>query len=382
MAVRILHIADVHLDRPFVGVAAERRRQLRRRLLDTFARALEVAVERRCDLVTVGGDLWEEENVTRSTRREVAALLARAGLPVAIVAGNHDPIVPGGNWQRTELPANVHLFGAGELECWRPLAGSAAPTIWGISWGGGQLSADFLARPLEQRGAGTALLLLHGTAGDVAAGDLGDRHCPFEPDAVRRAGFELCLCGHIHKPQVVESGGRPAVVYPGSPFPLAFDEAHDHGALLVTIDGPGVEIERVPLGAPPCMRVVVDCAGAESALALRERFEAALAEAGVKADGVEGGFLTVELVGAVAPTLGHDLDEVLAPLAVRFDALRVVDHTRRAYDLDAIARLPTARGRFVRALRERIAHSAGRERKVAELALEAGLRALDGDEPL
>lgn len=67
------------------------------------------------DLVTIGGDLWEEEHVTADTCNWVAAKLAEVRVPVALICGNHDPLVPGGDHARTVWPANVHLFPSPDL---------------------------------------------------------------------------------------------------------------------------------------------------------------------------------------------------------------------------------------------------------------------------
>ena len=36
--------------------------------------------------------------------------LARLGVPVVVLPGNHDCLVPGTIWGRVELPANVHVL--------------------------------------------------------------------------------------------------------------------------------------------------------------------------------------------------------------------------------------------------------------------------------
>src|SRR3954468_18053229 len=105
----ILHFADVHLDRPFVGLSGESARRRRRELFEAFRRCLALAVERKVDLVTIGGDLWEEEHVLADTRRSVAHELGRLGIPVLIICGNHDPLRPGGSYLRTPWPDNVTI---------------------------------------------------------------------------------------------------------------------------------------------------------------------------------------------------------------------------------------------------------------------------------
>ena len=67
----------------------------------------------------------------------------------------------------------------------------------------------------------------------------------------------------------------------------------------------------------------------------------------------------------------------------RFAEFEVIDETQLAYDLSALAEQPTATGHYVRALRERIeAEPDADARRVLELALESGLRALDGREDI
>ena len=69
---RILHFADVHLDRPFTGLTPDRAKDRRHDLFEAFRRCLALAREREVDLVTIGGDLWEEEHVRADTCNSVA----------------------------------------------------------------------------------------------------------------------------------------------------------------------------------------------------------------------------------------------------------------------------------------------------------------------
>jgi hypothetical protein len=70
---RILHIADVHLDRPFVDLGAADARARRAEVRDTFRRALKIGEERNVDLITIGGDLWEDENVAGASAGRVSS---------------------------------------------------------------------------------------------------------------------------------------------------------------------------------------------------------------------------------------------------------------------------------------------------------------------
>lgn len=368
--VRILHLADVHLDRPFVGLPAEAARARRRELWETFRICLQAARDEDADLVTIGGDLWEDENVTADTRKSVAHELAGLGLPVAIICGNHDPNLPGGNYSPTDWPANVHVFARDEPSEFR----FGGVSVWGLSWTGGSLTADFLDRFRAPEDDRQHLLLLHGTA--HAQAHFADRgaHCPFDPARIRQCGFALCLAGHIH------AGDRSGdVVYPGSPEQLGWGAAGRHGFALIDVGPAHVEVQLVDTATRRYQERDLDCTGASSSAAVAERLAEALSQL-PEADHL---CLRVDLVGEVEPSCEVSVDELSEPHARRFAALVLRDRTRPGYDLDALARQPTVQGRFVRRLTERMEIAASEDdRAKLELALRAGLRALDGRKDL
>jgi len=59
---RLLHLADVHLDRPFVGMEIDAARARRRELRTTFEKCLALARKQDVQVITIGGDLWEDEH--------------------------------------------------------------------------------------------------------------------------------------------------------------------------------------------------------------------------------------------------------------------------------------------------------------------------------
>src|SRR5712691_2003748 len=128
---RILHFADLHLDRSYAGLAmasseaAKRRDELRaalRRIVD-LARQMDV------DAVTVGGDLYEHDRRNPDTANFIADQFRRlAPKPVLIAPGNHDPYMPDSHYRRMEWPDNVHIF----APSWEPAPISDSVTVWGI----------------------------------------------------------------------------------------------------------------------------------------------------------------------------------------------------------------------------------------------------------
>ncbi len=375
--VKLLHLADVHLDRPFVGLAASAARARRQELREAFERCLALAVAHRVDAVTVGGDLWEDEHVTPDTCRWVADRLGAVGVPVVLVAGNHDPLRPGGPYRRVEWPPNVRVLPADpsptHLGFHRQVLGPLS--VWGASWGAAPLTADALGTFSAPDDGGVHVLLLHGTVGHAAFEP--SAHCPFTAAAVRAAGFDLCLAGHLHRGGVRDG----VVVYPGSPEPLAWGETGRHTVALVELEpGAPPRVELHDINRRRYAEVDVDCEGARSSAEVERALRSAIVAAAADGGG-EGLCLRAVLRGRVAPDCRIAVAE-LAAAGGDLTLLEVRDATRTAFDLDLLATQPTAIGLFVRDLRARIAgcedDDLGRRR--LELALDLGLRAMHGDD--
>lgn len=373
--IKILHLADVHLDRPFVGLPPDDARARRRELRDALERCLALAREHRVDALTIGGDLWEDEHVTPDTARWVADRLGRVALPVVLVAGNHDPLRPGGPHRRVQWPANVHLLGADPATAQPALQRHdlGALSLWGISWGSAPLTAEALRGFAAPRDGRAHALLLHGTArGAAGLGGHAPAHCPFTAALVRAAGFQLCLAGHLHGAGIREE----IVVYPGSPEPLAWSETGRHTAAIVELAPTAPpRVQLIDVNRRRYAEVTVDCDGAASSAEVERALRAAIAHA--TTGGAQGLCLRAVLRGRVDPECRIDLAE-LAVARGDLALLQLRDETQPAFDLDALATQPTALGAFVRDLRERIARCEADhpQRRRLERALDLGLRAM------
>lgn len=328
------------------------------------------------DAVTIGGDLWEDEHVSADTRRFVAAELGKLDCPVFLVTGNHDPLLPGGQYERTPWPENVHIF-KGDTPSEQRLDGEVS--LWGLSWRAGSLSPAFLKPGLVGGDGRQHLLLLHGTATHLAhlAGEGQEGYCAFNPSLIPEAGFSYCLAGHIHSGRVEDH-----FVYPGSPEPLGWGEMDRHCAALVTITEGKVEAELIDVNEHRYEERTVDCSGAEHSGAVEERIDKAIADVAEDDAGRKCLHLRLVLEGEVEPECEIDCRS-LEERVTGFAEIVVTDATEPGYDLEALAEQATARGTFVKALRERAAATDDPdERKLVDDAVLAGLRSLDGRQEL
>ena len=168
---RILHCADLHLDSPFLGLAEldeGAASTLRESTFRSFGRLVDHAIDQRVDLVTVGGDVYDsEDHGLRSAIRfrDELKRLSAAGIPCAVVAGNHDPL--DSRRLRGDLPPGCKLFGS-EPERWeldRPRGERLV--VYGQSYPRAKMGDDLARRIIDryEAGSGLQVAVLHCNVG-------------------------------------------------------------------------------------------------------------------------------------------------------------------------------------------------------------------------
>ncbi len=379
MTHRLLHLADVHLDRSFAGLGCQGDLARRRRqgLRDALRAAGDAARQHGCDAVTIAGDLYEHERAGIDTERFlVATFQSWQPMTVLLAPGNHDALLPGSLYRRAPWPENVHVFAEPHLE---PFEMAEGLVIWGLAhrepaWRGNPLAGA--SAPADSR---THVALFHGSE----LGSLPDgkpAHGPFHAAEIRSAGFDAALCGHFHRRRVDADAG---LVYPGSPEPLGFDEAGARGPVLVEVGAAGT-LTFSPLSLNRWWMVSAACQleGAGSGADVLDAVVYA-ARAALRDVDPERAMVRVDLDGPVDSSVPLDVLSLESAARDRCGAahLRVRDATVPALDLAAIAAEQSARGAFVRAAQDAI-DAAGDPSDAARAAdaLRYGLMALSGVE--
>lgn len=261
MTVRVLHLADLHVDSTYGG-RPETRARLRRATLEALGRAVRYAVDEDLDAVLIAGDAFDDERLgydaRAHVRREIGRL-ARAGIPVVYSTGNHDPGAPGRAATRL-FPAS--LTEPSEATAAQPhraplhvVTGSEPRTIVLARRGTPKLRVtaaghesphvtDDLSARFERppRDGLPAIALLHTQVGSARG---AEGHAPYAPShlaTLRASGFDYWALGHVH----VRGRVAPDVNawYAGNLQGRNAKESGPKGGLLVELDGDGL------VGAP------------------------------------------------------------------------------------------------------------------------------------
>lgn len=363
MALRLLHFADVHLDRSFAGerlfgAGARRRRE---DLRDALERIVQRARDEQVDLITCAGDLFEHEHVTRETANFAAQTLGEAGRPVLIAPGHADPAVPGSPYRYMRWPKNVTIasheelrpYRFGDVDIWT--AGFMRPAV-----------AEAPLRDFARLEQGMNLLLLH--AADMSRVQEGaPSYKPLTPDQVRDAGFRHALLGHYH-----DAFSGEWITYPGSPEPLRWTDEGRHATALVTVNDDGTtQVSLDDVGEHELVKEAIDITGLTNrdqvrdvVVTLRDRRR------------LVGAVVEATLVGERSPLLRLDLKSLAAECSDGFGHLELRDRSRVSHAVETIGQEFTSRGEMVRKLREQ-APASGQDEKAVGRALQVALDAFE-----
>ena len=248
----LLHFADAHIDManygrhdPYTGLPF--------RVMD-FLKSLDVivdtAIQEKVDLVLFAGDAYKDRNPAPTFQREWGKRIMRlshAGIPTLLLVGNHDLSPALGrahaldSFDTLEVP-NVRVLSRPAFLMPEDLGGLPIQVIalpW-ISRSGyiAQLNASELDTEqvytrleelltelvkgwLDQADPSLpTVLTAHASVAGATYG--GERTVMLGSDLVlpgslvRDPRLDYVALGHIHKPQDLNPGGHPPVIYPGS----------------------------------------------------------------------------------------------------------------------------------------------------------------------
>ena len=250
-ALRILHLADVHLDTAFHGRDEPLRRKLRDACRQAFSAAVDVAIERNLHALLIAGDLFDNERLSFATERFLLGEMARmhdVGIPVFYATGNHDPGRVNYRAQQLDWPENVHLFASGKAETVPILGRGGAQVGWLTAAGHSSqresrnLAADYPRVNKELPHVG----MLHTQVLSARGVEHHERYAPCTIEDLQAPSYDYWALGHVHLRQRVSE--LVEAWYSGNTQGRNPGETGVKGALYVEISKSSpVEPEFVPL---------------------------------------------------------------------------------------------------------------------------------------
>lgn len=235
---RILHLADVHLDTAFTGRSPEIRARLRRATREAFRRAVDLALEESVDAVVIAGDLFDSHRLSFETEGFLVTELGRlveAGLPVVYCTGNHDP----GSLRRSRRPVawpdGVHVVDGPEPVhvAVHDREGREIGGITAVGHASERVTENLAARMAPPPGELPRVALLHAQVVGSRSAAEHEPYAPAELEALEAAGFDYWALGHIHTREILSD--FPGICYPGNLQGRSPRETGARGAMLVEV---------------------------------------------------------------------------------------------------------------------------------------------------
>jgi exonuclease SbcD len=244
---KVLHTADLHMDRSFEGLSAVPD-QLAQRFIHAnqvlLTKIADLAIEQAVDLVIFAGDTFHQSRTSimmQSFFIEELTRLKEAKIPVALTFGNHDYYAEDRYW--FSFPDNVYLF---EKEAVKTIhfETAAGETVFvsGFSyqhpWIESNKAVEF---PAKNAAADIHIGIYHGEMTKKSS----QNYAPFTVSDLKAKGYDYWALGHIHQPQVLQS--EPLIVYPGTPQGHTKKERELQGVAIVTIENGHSSVQFKPV---------------------------------------------------------------------------------------------------------------------------------------
>jgi DNA repair exonuclease SbcCD nuclease subunit len=277
--VRFLHAADLHLGLRITRFDETACNRIGEARFEGIEQLRAKAVEHQVDFILIAGDIFDDHSVSTALAERAFTLFEGKSIPcpVYIIPGNHDPLTPGGVWDRDPwtraqpakhvqvlrepAPVNIPDLPVTIYPC--PLRNRNSiddPTAW-------------IADHKRTNGDRTIRIgLAHGSLNFLPNLPLDDHL--IRPDAADYYGLDYLALGHWHKPlrrpcadgaeRTAYSGTHEPMRFPGSAAGISTgwssysadgdaERFQDEGcgtALLVSIEETGAppEVQTVEVG--------------------------------------------------------------------------------------------------------------------------------------
>jgi DNA repair protein SbcD/Mre11 len=229
---KLLHAADLHIDSPMVGLLAYEEapaEELRLATRLALGNLIDTALEEDADALLLAGDIFDGDWPHYGTGVHFVSEMARlreAGIPVVIVAGNHD--AESKLTKSLRLPDNVHV-----LDTHKPqtvIFEEAGLAVHGQGYATPAVLEDLSAGYPAPLAGMINVGLLH-TSADGRPGH--ERYAPCSVSGLQQRGYDYWALGHVHHREVLST--EPPIVFPGNLQGRGLRETGPKGATMIEL---------------------------------------------------------------------------------------------------------------------------------------------------
>jgi DNA repair protein SbcD/Mre11 len=262
---KFIHTADIHLDSPLRGLEAHEGApftEIRGATRQAFDALIDLAIEEAVAFLLIAGDLYDGDWKDYNTGLYFASRmgkLAKAGVQVFIVSGNHDAASQ--ITKAMPLPKNVTVFSTRKPES--VAIEDLGVIVHGQSYSSRAVTENLAAGYPHLQPGYVNIGLLHTSL----TGRTGhEEYAPCTVSDLQAKGYAYWALGHVHRREIVAQD--PWIVFPGNIQGRHIREDGAKGVTLVTVeDGRIAKVVAQPLDVlrwSLCTIDVSDCQNIES----------------------------------------------------------------------------------------------------------------------
>ncbi|EPC2752592.1 exonuclease SbcCD subunit D [Listeria monocytogenes] len=243
--IQFLHMADLHLDNPFIGLSTLPQplfSAIQESTFQSLERITTVAIKEAVDFVLIAGDIYDSEDQSVRAQARFSKEMKRlevANIPVFMIHGNHDFIEK--HKEKLTLPSNVHVFSEQVEVMSHKTATGVSVNIYGFSYNERHIRSSRVDKYKIQGNADFHIALLHGS--EVSSSEEHDVYAPFRVQEISKKGFDYWALGHIHKRQLLAES--PSIYYPGNIQGRNRKESGEKGASIITLSEASTTIDFI-----------------------------------------------------------------------------------------------------------------------------------------
>lgn len=365
--IKIVHVADLHLDAPFSDCDSFEKGKRRAEQKEALSGICDVCKREKADILLIAGDLFDGDFISLDTPAFLCELFS--GIPdtrVFISPGNHDYYHAKSPYKAVRFPDNVHIFTEETMSCVE--LPKLDTCVYGYAFTAKRMSVN----PFENFHVKdeNKINILCGHADlDTPASE----YFNISGEYLEKSGLCYAALGHIHKRSGFLHFGKTVCAYSGCLLGRGFDECGETGGIIGEVGIGNVALRYLPLD----MRRYEVC---EIKLSDAASEDAVLSEIYEKCSSFdEKVSLRIILSGTCSFDIEVSTDKVRQALK-RPLYIEMKNELIFLPDTESIEKENSLRGEFCRKIKPLLDTGDTNSKKVASLALKYGISALSGQD--
>ena len=335
---KFVHIADMHIDSPFVNLSdkdilGDLRRLEQRKVLK---KVIEYIKQNDIKYLFISGDLYENKYVKQSTIEYINELFNQIPeTKIFISPGNHDPYIKNSYYSKFKWAENVKIFKA-KIEKIEQnginVYGYGFDDFYCTDCGIQDLEIDDKSK--------INILVIHGTLNGASIEE--KQYNSLNSKMLKEKGFDYIALGHIHK---LDYNTEPnqRIVNPGSTVSLGFDELGKHGMIVGDVTKNDIKLEFIPLDDEQFKEVELDISDIISKEELIEKIN--------NLEIQKNEYIKIILLG----NRNFEINKYeLLKYIVNERIIKIKDNTKIAYNLNELSNETTLKGLYAKAMLEKL----------------------------